>query len=42
MVYFQQAKKPLNDLHARPDAGGLQGDVRDAIDLDARRDLYPE
>ena len=42
MVHFQESEQALDDLHPRLHTRGLQGDIGDAVDLDARRDLDPQ
>ena len=39
---LQQTVKTLNNLHARPHIGGLEGHVGDAINLDTGRYLDPQ
>ncbi len=36
------AEQPLDHLHGRPDLGGLERNVGDAVDLDAGRNLDPQ
>ena len=42
MVQLEEPVRALDDLHAGPHVGGLHGDVGDAVDLDAWRDLHDE
>jgi len=41
-VDLEHAVEPLDDLHARPHVGGLDGDVGHPVDLDARGDLHDQ
>ena len=41
-VDLEHPIEPLDDLHAGAHVGRLDGDVGDAVDLDARGDLHDE
>ena len=39
-MHLQQPEQPFHHLDARGHVGGLQGDVGEPVDLDARRNLH--